>query len=140
MDSGPVLGTDIGGAMLGSGSATVGRISSVGDGSMGGGGRGVFVAGGCTVGVAGTGLGSAVVVAASTRTTLVLVGARGVKALVAYWEEVIGINAASPTNVPHSSATQQSMEASFKRRHQVFSLVLPMTSTVSPDKRINTTL
>ena len=81
-------------------------------------GGGVFVAGGRTVLVDGglvgdAGIKTAVLVAAGTIcTTLVLVGDRGVKACVAYWEEVIGINATTPANVPESSATQQSIERS----------------------------
>ena len=64
---------------------------------------------------------------------LTFVGDRGVNAFVAYWEEVIGISANSPMNVPDAFATQQSIDGLFVMLHQLLSLFLPTTSTFSPD-------
>ena len=74
-----------------------------------------------------------------SRIALSFVGDRGVNAFVAYWEDVIGINANSPMNVPDAFATQQSIDGLFVMRHQLLSLFLPITSTFSPDRRIVTT-
>lgn len=74
------------------------------------------------------------------RIWLSFVGDRGITAFVAYWEEVIGISANSPLKVPHSFATQQFIEGLFTIRHQLLPLFLPITSTVSPDLRIVTTM
>ncbi len=143
------------GVFVGDGGCTVLVLVGVRGVLVGDGGRSVLVAvgrgvmvgctilvlvGGRTVAVADAGIKSAVFVVVAPNTVLAWVGDRGVKAFVAYWEDVIGINAATPANFPVSFATQQSTERSLEIRHQVFSLFLPMTSTVSPDGMFSTTL